>query len=40
MLSKFNYIDTAVAINSSFSDSGLFGLRLSGAANNVNDIVS
>ena len=34
-MKNHSFIDHVEAINSSFSDSGLFGIRVSGAAANV-----
>lgn len=40
LLSKNHYIDSARSINFNFSDSGLFGLRVSGAANQAQNVLN
>jgi len=38
VLNKLHYFDTAQALNFTFSDSGLFGIRCSGSADHINDL--
>jgi len=40
LLNKHSFIDSANAINFSFSDAGLFGLHVTGSASNANDILN
>lgn len=39
ILNKHHYADQAAAVNFHFTDSGLFGLRISGASSNSNDLL-
>jgi predicted Zn-dependent peptidase len=39
LLNKLHYVDSANSVNFNFSDTGLFGLQISGHASNGNDIL-
>jgi len=40
VVNKFHYVDSGEGLNFSFSDAGLFGVRLSGSSSHAKDVLT